>query len=81
MSQHQLTALAALEGDLWEAGVQRHANSKLTSSEYSMPVLGVIFLRRTFAQEPNHTISPRFQMSLAIPGIEQNISHGEVLHG
>ncbi|MBX3394289.1 MAG: N-6 DNA methylase [Phycisphaerae bacterium] len=34
-----------LEGDLWEAADQLRANSKLTSSEYCMPVLGVIFLR------------------------------------
>jgi hypothetical protein len=81
MSQHQLTSLAQLEADLWEAGDQRHANSKLISSEYCMPVLGVIFLRRTYAHEPNHTISRRFQMSLAIAGIEQNIAHGEVRHG
>ena len=34
-----------LENDLWEAADQLRANSKLTSSEYCMPVLGVIFLR------------------------------------
>jgi len=34
-----------LEKDLWEAADQLRANSKLTSSEYCMPVLGVIFLR------------------------------------
>src|SRR5262245_19680 len=34
-----------LEADLWEAADQLRANSKLTSSEYCMPVLGVIFLR------------------------------------
>lgn len=34
-----------LERDLWEAADQLRANSKLTSSEYCMPVLGVIFLR------------------------------------
>jgi type I restriction enzyme M protein len=33
-----------LESDLWEADNLR-ANSKLTSSDYFMPVLGVIFLR------------------------------------
>ena len=37
--------LAQLEKDLWEAADQLRANSKLTSSEYCMPVLGVIFLR------------------------------------
>ena len=34
-----------LEGDLWEAADNLRANSKLTSSDYFMPVLGVIFLR------------------------------------
>ncbi|MEW6380468.1 MAG: N-6 DNA methylase [bacterium] len=34
-----------LENSLWEAADQLRANSKLTSSEYCMPVLGVIFLR------------------------------------
>jgi type I restriction enzyme M protein len=45
MNQNQLTAFAQLEADLWEAADQLRANSKLTSSEYCMPVLGVIFLR------------------------------------
>src|SRR5262249_41059078 len=34
-----------LETDLWEAVDNLRANSKLTSSDYFMPVLGVIFLR------------------------------------
>jgi type I restriction enzyme M protein len=34
-----------LEADLWEAADNLRANSKLTSSDYFMPVLGVIFLR------------------------------------
>lgn len=33
-----------LEADLWEAADQLRANSKLTSSDYFMPVLGIIFL-------------------------------------
>ena len=37
--------ITQLEKDLWEAADQLRANSKLTSSEYCMPVLGVIFLR------------------------------------
>ncbi|RMN24070.1 Type I restriction-modification system DNA methyltransferase subunit [Pseudomonas coronafaciens pv. zizaniae] len=37
--------LKQLEDDLWEAADQLRANSKLTASEYSMPVLGLIFLR------------------------------------
>jgi type I restriction enzyme M protein len=37
--------LARLEADLWEAADQLRANSKLSATEYSMPVLGLIFLR------------------------------------
>ena len=33
-----------LEKRLWDAADDLRANSKLKSSEYSMPVLGVIFL-------------------------------------
>jgi len=34
-----------IEKGLWEAADQLRANSKLRSSEYSVPVLGLIFLR------------------------------------
>lgn len=34
-----------LEKSLWDAADHLRANSKLTASEYSMPVLGLIFLR------------------------------------
>ena len=37
--------ISGIEASLWEAADQLRANSKLTSSEYCMPVLGVIFLR------------------------------------
>ncbi|OGT91885.1 MAG: DNA methyltransferase [Gammaproteobacteria bacterium RIFOXYD12_FULL_61_37] len=37
--------ITLIEDSLWEAADQLRANSKLTSSEYCMPVLGVIFLR------------------------------------
>lgn len=45
MTQNALHDIKQLEGSLWEAADQLRANSKLTSSEYCMPVLGVIFLR------------------------------------
>jgi type I restriction enzyme M protein len=32
---------SALEKDLWEAADQLRANSKLTASEYCVPVLGI----------------------------------------
>jgi type I restriction enzyme M protein len=34
-----------IEKRLWEAADQLRANSELKSSEYSVPVLGLIFLR------------------------------------
>jgi len=45
MSQNQLQGIDKLEDSLWAAADNLRANSKLTSSEYCMPVLGVIFLR------------------------------------
>ena len=39
------SGIEKLEADLWEAADNLRANSKLTSSDYFMPVLGVIFLR------------------------------------
>ena len=45
---YRMTAdqLKRLEADLWEAADQLRANSKLTATEYSMPILGLIFLRQ-----------------------------------
>jgi type I restriction enzyme M protein len=40
-----MTPLKELEARLWEAADELRANSHLTSSEYSTPVLGLIFLR------------------------------------
>ncbi|KDB51605.1 hsdM2 protein [Sphaerotilus natans subsp. natans DSM 6575] len=51
-----------LENELWEAADQLRANSKLTAAEYSMPVLGLIFLRHA---------DNRFQAVL--PEIEKDI--------
>jgi len=34
-----------IESDLWEAVDQLRANSKLTSTRYCIPLLGIIFLR------------------------------------
>jgi type I restriction enzyme M protein len=57
--------LKLLEDDLWEAADQLRANSKLTASEYAMPVLGLIFLRhattRFNALQPaiEQAVSPR----------------------
>ncbi|MDA8254887.1 MAG: N-6 DNA methylase [Betaproteobacteria bacterium] len=45
MSVSAFQNISKIEDSLWEAADQLRANSKLTSSEYCMPVLGVIFLR------------------------------------
>ncbi|EMI20156.1 type I restriction-modification system, M subunit [Rhodopirellula maiorica SM1] len=42
---NQLANIKRLEADLWETADNLRANSKLTSTEYCMPVLGIIFLR------------------------------------
>ena len=45
MSDNALQNIEKIESSLWEAADQLRANSKLNSSEYVMPVLGIIFLR------------------------------------
>lgn len=50
ISPHPMTGqeLKKLEDKLWEAADQLRANSKLTATEYSFPVLGLIFLRHAY---------------------------------
>ena len=43
-------ALKKLETDLWDTADNLRANSKLTSNEYCMPVLGLIFLRYAYSR-------------------------------
>ncbi|TDN80365.1 type I restriction enzyme M protein [Salegentibacter sp. 24] len=45
MTRYQLKNL---ENKLWKAADDLRANSKLTASEYSFPVLGIIFLRHAY---------------------------------
>jgi len=45
MNSDPFKDIEKLETDLWEAADNLRANSKLTSGDYFMPVLGVIFLR------------------------------------
>lgn len=45
MSDTAFNTLSQFEDNLWSAADSLRANSKLTSSEYCMPVLGIIFLR------------------------------------
>lgn len=42
---NQFANIKRLESDLWDTADNLRANSKLTSTEYCMPVLGIIFLR------------------------------------
>lgn len=39
-----------LEAELWESADMLRANSKLTSNQYCMPVLGLIFLRYAYSR-------------------------------
>jgi len=59
-------ALKELESDLWEAADQLRSNSKLTATQYSMPVLGLIFLRHAY----NRFIKVKEEVELAMPFVE-----------
>lgn len=39
-----------LESDLWESADLLRSGSKLTSNQYCMPVLGLIFLRYAYSR-------------------------------
>jgi type I restriction enzyme M protein len=45
--------LKQLETRLWKTADDLRANSKLTASEYSFPVLGLIFLRQAYNRFKN----------------------------
>ena len=47
MTNETFKGIEKVESDLWEAADNLRANSKLTSSDYFMPVLGVSCLRHT----------------------------------
>jgi type I restriction enzyme M protein len=55
--------LRKLENELWRAADQLRANSKLTASEYSMPVLGLIFLRHAY----NRFLVSKLQIEEELP--------------
>jgi type I restriction enzyme M protein len=73
-----------IESDLWEAADQLRANSKLTSTEYCIPLLGIIFLRHAANRfdgatrqieedQKNGTTIKLARMNLAVHGLEGNI--------
>ena len=45
-----MTNIKKLEKDLWESADLLRAESKLTSNQYCMPVLGLIFLRYAYSR-------------------------------
>ena len=45
-----MTTLRKLESDLWESADLLREGSKLTSQQYCMPVLGLIFLRYAYSR-------------------------------
>ena len=47
MDRHNIRKL---EADLWESADLLRADSKLTSNQYCMPVLGLIFLRYAYSR-------------------------------
>ncbi|CAA9890832.1 N-6 DNA methylase [Candidatus Methylobacter favarea] len=59
--------LRKLEAELWRAADQLRANSKLTASEYSMPVLGLIFLRHAY----NRFQKVKAEVELTLPSHPQ----------
>ncbi|MCW7498460.1 type I restriction-modification system subunit M [Leptospira levettii] len=61
------TQLRKLESELWKAADQLRANSKLTASEYSMPVLGLIFLRHAY----NRFLKVKVEIEKSLPSHPQ----------
>ena len=43
-------SIKKLEADLWESADLLRAGSKLTSNQYCMPVLGLLFLRYAYSR-------------------------------
>jgi type I restriction enzyme M protein len=55
--------LKQLEGRLWKTADDLRANSKLTASEYSFPVLGLIFLRHAY----NRYVTAKIEIEKTLP--------------
>lgn len=70
-----------LEADLWESADLLRAGSKLTSNQYCMPVLGLIFLRYAYSRfklvEQEMLKSTKWSIfyQIALRTILSNISH------
>ena len=76
MTNETFKDIEELESDLWEAANNLRANSKLTSSDYFMPVLGVIFLRHAASRfEAAHRQIETDQASGKMPKREVSGDH------
>lgn len=71
------TTLAEVERRLWEAADNLRANSRLRSSEYSTPVLGLIFLR--FADERFEAVDCELTVQTQAGGSRRAISKTDYL--
>ena len=59
--------LKNLENKLWKAADDLRANSKLTATEYSFPVLGIIFLRHAY----NRFVAAKEEIEKSLPSHPQ----------
>ena len=58
-----------LEADLWESADLLRAGSKLTSSQYCMPVLALLFLRYAYSRFKMVEAEPVSYTHLTLPTI------------
>jgi type I restriction-modification system DNA methylase subunit len=63
-----------VENRLWGTADELRANSKLRASEYSIPVLGLIFLR--YADVKYSLDLEQFRSGAAVPTLNRNHVHG-----
>jgi type I restriction enzyme M protein len=62
-------SLKKLEADLWESADLLRAGSKLTSNQYCMPVLGLMFLRYAYSRftlREKETLSLRIKLDASM---------------
>ena len=76
MTPGEFDSIQRLEAELWSAADNLRANSKLTSSEYCMPVLGVIFLRHATTRYENAVAE--IEAAKAVAEIEAAKAAGEM---
>ncbi len=75
MTNETFKDIEKLESDLWEAADNLRANSKLISSDYFMPVLGIIFLRHA-ANRFEAAERGLIDLAEAIPSLRQTNFRG-----